>query len=136
MKKRIFAFILCLPLTACFTSRFEAPPETSVRIMAADEPAEFCTEHKDWYLFWGILPIWRTGADEVIAREKLVEARVSTQDRVSDTLIIIGTDLLTGFLPIFPQTIVVEGNRTPHQPGNIPKMPGTQGKERQNKCSS
>ncbi len=136
MKKRIFSLILCLPLTACFTSRFDAPPETSVRIMAADEPAEFCVEHKDWYLLWGILPIWRTGADEIIVREKLVEARVSTQDRISDTLIIIGSDLLTGFLPIFPQTIVVEGNRTPHQPGNTPQMPATQGQNRQNECSS
>ncbi len=109
MKKTcLLIVLLALPvwLTGCFTTDLTAPPGHEVRIMAKDEPASFRKEYKDFYLFWGILPIWRTKPEEIIAKENLVTVRAQTQDTVSDAFI----SILTSFI-LFPQTIVVEGNR-------------------------
>lgn len=105
------ACLICLNaflLTACFTTRLEAPQGKDVRIMAADEPASFHKEYKDWYLLSGLLPIWRTDMADLIAKEQLVEVRVQTEDRVADGVItLITQELLLG---VFPQSIVLEGN--------------------------
>lgn len=106
---RLFVIGLhCLLLTGCFTTRLEAPQGKDVRIMAAGERASFRKEYKDWYLLSGLLPLWRTNMAELIAKERLAEVRVQTEDRVSDGVItIITQELLLG---LFPQTIVIEGN--------------------------
>lgn len=97
-----------LLLTACFTTRLDAPEGRAIRIMAAEERATFHKEYKDWYLLSGLLPIWRTNIADLIAQERLVEVRVQTEDRVSDGVItLISQELLLG---LFPQTIVIEGN--------------------------
>ena len=106
---RIFLTCLnCLLLTACFTTRLEAPPGKDVRIMAAGERATFHKEYKDWYLFSDLLPISRTNMADLIAKERLVEVRVQTEDRVADGIITLVTEEL--LLGLFPQTIVIEGN--------------------------
>jgi hypothetical protein len=113
---RIFLTCLnCLLLTACFTTRLEAPPGKDVRIMAAEERATFHKEYKDWYLFSGLLPISRTNIAELIAKERLAEVRVETEDRVADGVITLVTQEL--LLGLFPQTIVIEGNTV--SPRNI-----------------
>lgn len=103
--------LICLNgllLTACFTTRLEAPQGKDVRIMAADEHASFHKEYKDWYLLSGLLPIWRTNMADLIAKEQLVEVRVQTEDRVADGVITLITEEL--LLGVFPQSIVLEGN--------------------------
>lgn len=106
--RQVFIWLNCLLLTGCFTTRLEAPEGKEVRIMAAGERASFHKEYKDWYLLSGLLPIWRTNMAELIAKERLAEVRVQTEDRVSDGVItLITQELLLG---LFPQTIVVEGN--------------------------
>lgn len=105
------SYLICLSallLTACFTTRLEAPQGKGVRIMAAGEPASFHKEYKDWYLLSGLLPIWRTDMAELIAKEQLVEVRVQTEDRVADGVITLITEEL--LLGVFPQSIVLEGN--------------------------
>lgn len=106
---RIFFIALnCLLLTACFTTRLEAPEGKDVRIMAAGERASFHKEYKDWYLLSGLLPIWRTNIGELIAKERLAEVRVQTEDRLEDGFITLITEEL--LLGLYPQTIVIEGN--------------------------
>jgi hypothetical protein len=109
IRMRIFFIALnCLLLTACFTTRLEAPEGKDVRIMAAGERASFHKEYKDWYLLSGLLPIWRTNMAELIAKERLAEVRVQTEDRLEDGIITLITEEL--LLGLFPQTIVIEGN--------------------------
>ena len=106
---RLFFICLnCLLLSACFTTRLEAPEGREVRIMAAGERASFHKEYKDWYLLSGLLPIWRTNTAELIDKERLAEVRVQTEDRVEDGVITLITEEL--LLGLFPQTIVIEGN--------------------------
>ena len=45
---------------------------------------------------------------ELIAKERLVEVRVQTEDRLEDGIITLITEEL--LLGLFPQTIVIEGN--------------------------
>ena len=109
--------VLVLMLTGCFTTDLTAPRGKSVRIMSKNEPAAFRDEHKDFYLLYGILPIWRTKPEKIIEREGLAEVRVQTEDTISDAVI----NLITGFI-VFPQTVVVEGNYAPgREPGGTAK---------------
>jgi len=105
---------LALMLTGCFITDLTAPRGKSVRIMSQNEPAAFRDEHKDFYLLYGVLPLWRTKPEEIIEREGLAEVRVQTEDTVSDAVI----NLITGLI-VFPQTVVVEGNYAPeHGPAD------------------
>jgi hypothetical protein len=121
-------YLNCLLLSACFTTRLEAPPNRDVRIMAAGEPAKFHKEYKDWYLLSGLLPIWRTDMADLIAKERLVEVRVQTEDRIADGVITLLTEEL--LLGVFPQSIVLEGNtaatrnrviENPNPPSALPR---------------
>ena len=51
--------------------------------------------------------MYRHNIPELISEQKLVEVRVRTEDRFSDGVITFLTDYI---IPLFPQTIVVEGN--------------------------
>ena len=114
---RFFLLLLhCAMLGGCFTTRLEAPQGNhKVRIMAGNERATFHKEYKDWYLLQGLLPIWRTDIAELIDKERLTEVRVRTEDRVSDGIITLLTEEL--LLGLYPQSIVIEGNRV--SPGKI-----------------
>ncbi|MEY4684429.1 MAG: hypothetical protein RLZ25_888 [Pseudomonadota bacterium] len=106
--KMLAVLIFSSTLTGCFTTTLSAPEHhTPVRIMAENEKAAYQNEYKDWYLLGGLLPIYRHNISELISQEKLVEVRVRTEDRFSDGLITFLTDFI---VPLFPQTIVVEGN--------------------------
>ena len=96
-------------LSGCFQTKLNAPPNSEVRILSRDEPVKFRTEYKNWYLFYGILPVWTTQPEEIIKKQNLVEVRAQTQDTISDAII----TTLSTFLPIliFPQHVIVEGNR-------------------------
>lgn len=111
MKKcrRIFLLIAVLFLSGCFQTELNAPEGMEVRILSQDEPVEFSTEYKNYYIFGGLLPIWTTQPEEIIAKEKLVEVRAQTQDTVSDSIITILSCLIP--IMIFPQHVIVEGNR-------------------------
>lgn len=111
---QLFMFSTILTLTGCFSTELAAPPDQQVRILSQQEPVEFSKEYKNFYLFGGALPVWTTQPVEIIEEEKLVEVRVRTQDTISDSVI----TLLSYFLPImiFPQHVMIEGNRTPTLP--------------------
>lgn len=93
-----------------------------VRIMAENEKANYQSEYKDWYLLGGLLPIYRHDISELIRQENLVEVRVRTEDRISDGVITFLTDYL---IPLFPQTIVVEGNTAEQLKGSVRSTPPT-----------
>lgn len=96
-------------MSGCFKTQLNAPAGQEIRLLAQDEPARFQTEYKNWYLLYGFIPIWTTQPEEIIREENLVEVRARTRDTVSDAII----TAVSMFLPImiFPQHVVVEGNR-------------------------
>jgi len=100
--------LMMLLLSGCFNTELMAPDNSSVFVMTAEKPAKFHMSYKNWYLFGGALPIYVTQPAEIIAKQKLVEARVQTEDRVSDGIITLTTSWI--FLAVFPQSVVVEGN--------------------------
>lgn len=102
----LFASLAC---TGCFQTQLHAPLGRQVRLLAQDEPARFHTEYKNWYLVYGFVPIWTTQPEEIIRKQNLVEVRARTQDTVSDAIITAVSMLLP--LMIFPQHVIVEGNR-------------------------
>lgn len=114
--------VLCSLLSGCFTTTLSAPERMPVRIMAENEKANYQSEYKDWYLLGGLLPIYRHDISELIRQENLVEVRVRTEDRISDGVITFLTDYL---IPLFPQTIVVEGNTAEQLKGSVRSTPPT-----------
>ena len=108
--RSILLITISLLLTGCFTTTLVAPENMPVRILPQNERASFQTEFKDWYIFAGIIPIYRHDLATLIKDEQLVEVRVRTEDRISDGVITFATEMLGFILPIFPQSLVVEGN--------------------------
>jgi hypothetical protein len=108
--------IVCLSvslLTAgCFTIPTYAPYGRSVKLLPPDKPAEVRREYRTWFILGGLFPLDNTMPADIIAKEKLTEARVIVQDTVEDAGI---AAALTFILPILilPQTVVIEGNRAP-----------------------
>lgn len=82
-----------------------------MRILSREEPAEFRKEYKNWYLFYGMIPVWTTQPEEIIKEENLVEVRAQTMDTVADAVITLASSLLP--VLVFPQHVIVEGNREP-----------------------
>jgi hypothetical protein len=107
--RRIFLISAALILSGCFRTQLSAPPGREVRILSREEPVTFMTEYKNWYLLYGMLPIWTTQPEEIIAEENLAEVRVQTQDTVSDAVITAISSLLP--ILVFTQHVIVEGNR-------------------------
>jgi hypothetical protein len=119
-----FSLIFSLTLLGgCFQTKLNAPPGHEVRLLSLDEPTKFRAEYKNWYLFYGLIPIWTTQPEEIIKKQNLVEARAQTQDTVSDAII----TTLSSFLPIlvFTQHVIVEGNRKSDL--QVPSLPANNG---------
>lgn len=106
--------LFSLMLNGCFTTSLVAPENASIRIMAEKEKAHYQTEIKDWYILAGLVPIYRHDLAALIKEEKLVEIRVRTEDRISDGLITFASEMLAFIFPVFPQSLVVEGNTAEH----------------------
>jgi hypothetical protein len=102
--------LLTTLLSGCFNTELIAPENHQVRVLTSKEPVTFHTEYKNWYLLGGVLPIYTTQPEEIIAQEQLTEVRVQTEDTISDGVITFFTAVL--FIGLFPQTVVVEGNKT------------------------
>lgn len=96
-------------LSGCFKTQLNAPPGREIRPLAKDEPVKFNTEYKNGYVLYGSVPIWTTGPEAIVRKENLVEVRARTQDTVSDAIITAVSMLLP--IMIFPQHVIVEGNR-------------------------
>jgi hypothetical protein len=111
----VFVSMVC---SGCFQTQLHAPLGRQVRLLAQDEPAKFHTEYKNWYLVYGFVPIWTTQPEEIIRKQNLVEVRARTQDTVSDAIITAVSMLLP--LMIFPQHVIVEGNRQSDLVANSP----------------
>ena len=113
MKQRVLvglSMLLSVLLSGCFNTRLMAPENHPVSLLSAEKPAEFSKVYKNWYLLGGLLPIYTKQPDKIIAKENLAEVRVQTEDTISDGVITTATMFLF-YLAIFPQTVVVEGNR-------------------------
>jgi hypothetical protein len=104
-------------LSGCFQTKLHAPLGRQIRLLSQDEPVKFRTEYKNWYVLYGFVPIWTTQPEEIIRKENLVEVRARTQDTVSDAIITTVSMLLP--IMIFPQHVIVEGNR----PSDLPPKP-------------
>lgn len=103
------SIVLTILVSGCFKTNLIAPENHKVRILSVDAPTKFHTEYKNWYLLAGVLPIYTTQPEEIIAKEKLTEVRVQTEDTVSDGVITFFTSMI--FIGLYPQTVVVEGNK-------------------------
>lgn len=111
----ILPMTLSLCLSSCFQTELNAPEGKEVRIISHEDPVTFTDEYKNFYILGGLIPVWTTQPEEIIEKENLVEVRVRTRDTISDSVI----TLLSMLLPIliFPQHVIVEGNRTPEIEG-------------------
>lgn len=122
--------IVCLSMSllteGCFTIPTYAPYGRSVRILAPGEPAQVRREYRTWFILGGLFPLDNTMPAEIIAQEKLTEARVIVLDTVPDAGI---AAALTFILPILilPQTVVIEGNRAPAESNVTPPGAGPRG---------
>jgi hypothetical protein len=122
--RRILALILELALLAstagCFFVDMQAPYGPDVKILPRDVPVEVTRRYQKWFAIWGTFHLAGKDPSEVIAEEKLVEARVYTEDSVED---VISSFIYFFCFPagiILPQTIVVEGNRAPLTEEGLP----------------
>ncbi|HEY8038052.1 MAG TPA: hypothetical protein VIF37_20960 [Methylobacter sp.] len=111
---RFLTLFLIVSLSACFQVNMEAPYGPDVKVLPKDVPVEVTRRYQKWYAIWGIFELGPTSNPaDIIAREKLVEARVYTEDSVEDVISGIFYVLLFPIGILLPQTIVVEGNRLP-----------------------
>jgi hypothetical protein len=113
MKPRLIAMLpLLLLLAGCAHVEVVAPPGSPVFLASSSEPVQVKRQWRTWYLAWGLTPLDNTMPAEIIQRERLDEVRVTVEDNISDTIL---SGLYTVYMPIalVPQTVVMEGNRTP-----------------------
>lgn len=119
MNKMVHRFILLmfiLSLTACFQVPIQAPYGPDVTVLPRNVPVEVTRRYQKWYAIWGIFPLDSTSNPaDIIAREKLVEVRVYTEDAIEDAISGFFYVILFPAGIILPQTIVVEGNRATRQ---------------------
>lgn len=114
---RLISLICLLSLVSgCFQTKLHAPLGRQIRLLDQDEPVKFHTEYKNWYVLYGFVPIWTKQPEEIIRKENLVEVRARTQDTVSDAIITAVSMVLP--IMIFPQHVIVEGNRPSDLPPN------------------
>jgi hypothetical protein len=107
MTRLTFILLLAvLPLTGCFNTELIAPDNSTVKVMTSNAPAGYHKQYRNWYLLWGALPLYVTQPEELIAKNRLVEARVQTKDTVMDGIL----SYFSAQISLVPQTVVVEGN--------------------------
>ena len=113
---RFITLTLILSLTACFRVPINAPYGPDVKILPRNVPVEVTRRYQKWYAIWGIFALDpSSNPADIIAREKLVEARVYTEDALEDAISGFFYVILFPAGIILPQTIVVEGNRAPRE---------------------
>ncbi len=112
--QKALLLVLIVTVTGCFKVQVQAQYGPDVKLLPRDVPVEVTRRYQKWYAIWGIFPLDETSNPaDIIAREKLTEVRVYTEDSIEDAISGFFYVLLfpTGIL--LPQTIVVEGNRAP-----------------------
>ncbi len=110
----LFLVSLVLLQVGCFAIKGQAPVGPDVKLLPPNTPVEKTVRYQKWFAAWGIFPLSESDRPEdIIAREKLVEARVLTEDSVEDLFSGIVFVLVFPVGIILPQTVIVEGNRTP-----------------------
>ena len=72
----------------------------------ADEAVKYKKEYRNGCILYGAVPIYAVQPEELIKEKKLTEARVQTEDTITDGII----SFFSVGLTILPQTVVVEGN--------------------------
>jgi hypothetical protein len=110
---RAFLAVLAPTLAGCFSIEISAPYGSEVKLLPPNAPVEVTRRQQKWYAIWGIFPLSGKDPREIIAEERLVEARVYTEDSVEDAIAGFFYMLLFPTGIIVPQTFVVEGNRAP-----------------------
>lgn len=117
----ILATLLMTAATVgCFVVEVNAPYGPDVRVLPRDVPVEVTRRYQKWFAIWGIFPLSDNNPREIIARERLVEARVYTEDSVEDVISGFVYFVLFPAGIIVPQTVVVEGNRVPLSERGLP----------------
>lgn len=112
----VSTLLLALSLSACFKVPVMAPYGPDIKILPREAPVEVTRRYQKWFAIWGIFPLDATSNPaDIIAREKLVEVRVYTEDAIEDAISGFFYVILFPAGIILPQTIVVEGNRAPRQ---------------------
>jgi hypothetical protein len=110
-------------LAGCFPIEVSAPYGSNVRVLPSDVPVEVTRRQQMWFAIWGIFPLSGKDPREIIAEERLAEARVYTEDSVEDAVAGFFYMLLYPSGIIVPQTYIVEGNRLPVESVALPKVP-------------
>lgn len=112
--KGLVIAVLTFCMTGCFQVAIEAPYGPDVKVLPRDVPVEITRRYQKWYAIWGIFPLDpSSNPADIIEREKLVEARVYTEDAIEDVISGFFYTILFPAGIVLPQTIVVEGNRAP-----------------------
>lgn len=68
------------------------------------ESLPFKVKHKNWYLFWGLVPLTNNKTDKKIQKYKLTKVRATTKFNFVDILI----DLVSSGI-VSTNTIIIEG---------------------------
>jgi hypothetical protein len=110
--------IMIVAIPGCFTVNAVAPPGPDVTILPPDVPVEVTRRYQKWYAIFGLFQLSPTSdVRDIIARERLVQVRVYTEDSVEDSLAGFFYTLIFPMGILLPQMVVVEGNRAPGDPG-------------------
>jgi len=109
MKRLLLVVVLaasCISfLPSCATVIVAAPPNSNVKLLGELEPAPSRVVVKNWYAFWGLIPISNVSTSDQIAKYQLKDVRVKTYIGVFDWIV---NSLSSGLL--YMNTVEIEGN--------------------------
>ncbi len=112
--KRPLACLMALLLTGCGTMYLSAPVQSNIRLLSKNEKAEVRVERHAWFKLWGKTPLNPDDvrASKIIEEQGLKEARIQMTNTFVDGLY----SIVPGIFGFPRRTLVVEGNRTLHDP--------------------
>lgn len=116
VKSRSIAWLLlaCISLNGCGVMYLNAPAASNIRLMSGSEKADIKNERHAWFKYWGAEPMDPNdvNASKIIEELGLKEARIKMTNTFIDGIY----SIIPGILGFPRRTLVVEGNRSLHNP--------------------
>lgn len=100
--------------SGCGVMYLNAPPNSAIRLLGLNEKTEVRIERHAWFKCWGAEPVDPNdvNAAQIIEEQGLKEARIQMTNTFVDGIY----SIIPGMLGFPRRTLVVEGNRSLHQP--------------------